>query len=135
MPLQKARLVIGIDTNILIRAITQDDPRQSKLAQKFLDGLTARNPGFISIVTLTEIAWVLSRGYGTDREELIGIIHALLTTAELRVERSDVVYRALRRWTHADFSDALIAELCLQAGCEEVVTFDKKARKVGMTLL
>jgi predicted nucleic-acid-binding protein len=129
--------VIGLDTNVLVRHVLQDDDRQSAAASAFLDALEPDDPGFVSLPVVVEIFWVL-RGVGQYRtEQITSVISALLSAAEVRVERSDLVARALRSTADgADFADALIAEIGRAAGCRTTVTFDRgAARRAGMSLL
>lgn len=130
--------MIGLDTNVVVRYLMQDDPQQAERAAAFIERqLLVGNPGFISLVVLTEIAWVLRSCYGIDRESLCRTIRALLETRQLWVERTDLVVRALRRYAGntADFSDALIVELARDNGCVETVSFDRKANSLGMRML
>lgn len=130
--------MIGLDTNVVVRYLVQDDPQQAGRATAFIEReLSADNPGFISLVVLTEIAWVLRSCYGIDRENISRTFRALLEARQLWVERTDLVVRALRRYAEntADFSDALIVELARDQGCDEIVSFDRKANAVGMRLL
>jgi len=87
--------VIGLDTNVLVRYLAQDDPAQSAAATRLLDGFTAEAPGFISIVTLVETAWVLARAYRTPQPGIAAIIERLLRARELVVEQSETHYLAL----------------------------------------
>ncbi len=129
----------GIDTNVLIRFIAQDDPVQSPAATRFMSSLNAEQPGFISSVVLAEISWVLLRRYRLSRTEIAQSIHDLLETAELIVENSGCAHRALAVYnagTSVEFADALIAEIASWAGADETVTFDKvAAAQAGMKLL
>jgi predicted nucleic-acid-binding protein len=125
--------VIGLDTDVVVRYLAQDDPKQSALATRFIEGtLTQENPGFVACVTLCEIAWVLAECYGAGRQRVREVIEKLLTTKQLVVESADLVSKALRAWddTAADFSDALIGEIARSHGGERVVTFDKAAAKL-----
>ena len=73
--------MVGIDTNVLVRYLTQDDPKQSAIATRYIEeGLSAENPGFVSTVTLCEIAWVLATSYGADRKGIRRTIENLLAT-------------------------------------------------------
>jgi len=123
--------VIGLDTNVLVRYLAQDEPSQSAAATQLLEGFTAEAPGFISTVTLVETAWVLARAYGTPQPDIAAIIERLLRTQELVVEQSETHYLALGtfRSTTADYSDAVIAQTGKRAGCHETVTFDRRAAK------
>jgi len=130
--------MIGLDTNVVIRYLAQDDARQSALATKFIEmRLSADNPGFIACVTLCEIAWVLAEAYRADRDRIRGVIEQLLATKQVVVESADVVWKALRAWKErGDFSDALIGQLALAHGADRTVTFDKGASKLaGFELL
>lgn len=130
--------MIGLDTNIVIRYLTQDDIKQSKIATKLIEStLTAKIPGFITLLTLVEISWVLESCYDQSKLDVVALLNELLITKQLLVERKDMAYIALKRSkeSNADFSDALIAVISENEGCERTYTFDKKAQTVGMELL
>jgi predicted nucleic-acid-binding protein len=131
--------VIGLDTNVLVRYIAQDDDRQSPVASRFIEGsLSAENPGFVSTVTLCELAWVLAESYGADRARIRQVMEGLLSAKQIVIEQADAVWKALRAWegAAADFSDALIGEIAISAGSDKTVTFDKGAAKLpGFELL
>ncbi len=130
--------MIGLDTNVLVRYLTQDDKKQSAKVNALIENeLTAQNPGFITAITLVEVVWVLESCYDQSKEGVLNVLHALLTTKQLVVEKADKVYMAMRRFANgnADFSDALITIFSEQEGCSRVVTFDKRAVNVGMELL
>ena len=130
--------MIGLDTNVVVRYLMQDEPQQAGRATAFIERqLSAENPGFISLVVLTEIAWVLRSCYDIDRDKISRTFRAMLETRQLWVERTDLVVRALRRYAGnaADFSDALIVELARDQGCTETVSFDRKANGLGMRML
>lgn len=130
--------MIGLDTNVVIRYITQDDPAQAKKATVLIEkGLSQKQPGFITLISLVEITWVLESCYGQSRTNILSVIQALLTTKQLVVENADIAYIALKRCraTQGDFSDALIAAVAEKAGCSKVMTFDRKAKAIGMTLV
>ena len=131
--------MIGLDTNVLVRYLVQDDEVQSSIASKIIDGLTRDDPGFISSVVLAEISWVLAISYKIGREEVGEVIEALLRSHELVFENAEAKYRALavyRDGSSVDFADALIAETAKLSGARETVTFDRKAaRESGMRLL
>lgn len=131
--------MIGIDTNVLVRYLTQDDPKQSAVATRFIEGsLSAENPGFVSTITLCEIAWVLAERYGADRKRIRATVEGLLATKQLVIERAELVWKALRAWegVPAEFSDALIGQIALADGSEKTVTFDRTAARLpGFELL
>jgi predicted nucleic-acid-binding protein len=127
--------MIGLDTSILVRYLTQDDPIQAEQANKIIeDNLTSRNPGFISSIVLVETVWVLEACYDQSKTAIEGIVSSLLTTRQLMVDEADLVYLALKRFSNgnADFSDAFIAVICESRGCTSILSFNKKARLVGM---
>lgn len=129
--------MIGLDTNVLVRYLVQDDPDQSALASAVIEDLDEGRRGFLSLVVLVELHWVLRRAYGVGAAEVLDVLDRLLRARELLVQDADLVRRAWRRAKGgADFPDALIAELGDAAGCEVTVTFDQQAaRSVGMRLL
>jgi predicted nucleic-acid-binding protein len=122
--------LIGIDTNILARAILQDDPKWTPVAQRFLSvDLTADAPGYVNLVTLVELIWTLGKSRQFNRTKLSELITSLLAAENLIVERPDLVTRALAAFEAggAGFADYLIAELNAAAGATHTVTIDGKA--------
>ena len=122
--------MIGLDTNVVIRYLTQDDAKQSPIATRLMEkALSSDDPGFISLVVLAEVVWVLVSLYSVDRTGVSDVVSALLTTEQLRVDSAELVWRTKRRYeaSKADFSDALIAECAVAAGCKRAVTFDRTA--------
>lgn len=125
--------MIGLDTNVVIRYVTQDDPRQSAAATRLFErSLSVDNPGFVSLVTVCEIAWVLAECYRADRDRIRAVIEGLLASKQILVQSAELVWKALRAWqgSPADFSDALIGELAVAEGAKKTVTFDKAAAKL-----
>jgi len=130
--------MIGLDTNVLVRYIMQDDPKQSSKAAKLIESLDAENPGFITIVSVVELYWVLTSSYELTGVQVAQALDAILRTKQLQVERADQVVRALRVFGHgkANFSDCLIERAASGAGCSQTMTFDVGAGKhAGMTLI
>ncbi len=131
--------MIGLDTNVVVRFLAQDDQIQSPIATRFISRLSRERPGFVSSVVLAEITWVLSRTYKSSREDIARTVEGLLRSAELIVENPDAAYRALGAYQasgSAEFADALIAQTAARAGATETVTFDQKAASaLGMRLL
>jgi predicted nucleic-acid-binding protein len=130
--------VIGLDTNVLVRYIMQDDVQQSLLASQLMESLTAAEPGFVSMVSVIELGWVLSGPFNLNREQLAQAIEALLHTKEVIVDRAETVWQALRLFQagQGDFADCLIERLSAAAGCRQTMTFDRGAVKhAGMLLI
>jgi predicted nucleic-acid-binding protein len=129
--------VIGLDTNVLVRYIAQDDPDQAAVATHLIERFSAEQPGFISTVTMVETVWVLTRAYKVPKASIIDIVEGLLRARDLIVEGAEVHYLALGVFqsSPADYADAVIAQSGRQAGCEETVTFDRAAANGLMRLL
>lgn len=128
--------MIALDTNVLVRYLTQDDVAQSAKAGALIeDELTPQNPGFVSSVVLAEIIWVLQGPYAVPRGEMIRIVGFLLGARTLVVEHAAAAARALRR-SGGDLADGLIHEIGKSAGCAKTVTFDRKfAKAEGVALV
>ena len=125
--------MIGLDTNILVRYITQDDAVQSALATKIIeDRLMEEHPGFISLVTMVETVWVLDRSYGLPAAEIAAAVERILQTDILSVQNEQEVFTAMvaLKAGIGSFSDALIGALGTRAGCAATLTFDKKAARL-----
>jgi predicted nucleic-acid-binding protein len=130
--------MIGLDTNVLVRYLVEDDEAQAAAAVRTIEDLSADDPGFVSMVVIVELVWVLRRSYRIPEVEIIPIIEKLLSSDELRLERAEVIRQAARdaMSTSADFADALIGRLGLAAGCGTTVTFDRSAADLpGMSLV
>lgn len=128
----------GLDTNVLARYVMQDDPRQSARATRLIESLSAESPGFVPVVTLVELVWVLSGSYGLSRSQVTTVLETLLRSRELLIDRAEIVAQALSRFGTAgvDFADALIERTAAAAGCEVTMTFDTgTAKAAGMTLV
>jgi predicted nucleic-acid-binding protein len=130
--------VIGLDTNVLVRYIMQDDARQSPKASKLIESLDGENPGYITLVCIIELYWVLTTSYELTDAQFMEALEAILRTRQLQVERADQVVRALRVLAagKADFADCLIERSASAAGCTKTMTFDVGAsRHAGMMLI
>jgi len=122
----------GLDTNVLVRYLVQDDTQQALLATKFIETqCTDESPCFIGQIVLCELAWVLESNYHQSREQIASIIEQLLQVGSLEVMEPEVVWRALDDYkkSNADFPDHLLARINQSRGCEATITFDKKAAK------
>jgi len=134
--------MIGLDTNVLVRYLAQDDAGQAALATRLIEEkLTATEQGFISLVVVAELCWVLGSLFDATTEELVATVEDLLNTPRFCMEKREVLQAAIGRFKTASsrkegLADALIAEIAASAGCKATMTFDKAAvRAAGMTLL
>jgi predicted nucleic-acid-binding protein len=124
----------GIDTNVLVRYILQDDPQQSQQANDFIEGeCSPNNPAFINGIILCELVWVLETAYEYERKEISEILDKILRVRQFYIDQPEITWQALRGYSQdgADFADHYIAYLNAKNGCEYTVTFDKKASKLN----
>lgn len=129
--------MIGLDTNVLVRFITHDDPVQTPVAIKLMRGLSPSSPGFVSLVAIAELTWVLTSLYRLEKSEVELVVENLLRSDALVVERSEIVWQAFRKFKTctAGFSDCLLEGSGAAAECLYTFTFDKRAVTAGMRLL
>ncbi len=121
--------MIGLDSNIILRAITGDDPVQSPMARGLLATLSMARPGVLNPVVLAETAWTLRARYKYPRPQIVACIENLLGSTAYKVVDRDAVSEALQvsKRETIEFADALIGELNRLAGCSTTVTFDEGA--------
>lgn len=130
--------MIGIDTNVLIRMIARDDPKQLRQAVAVMQTLTPKQPGWVGISCLLEVVWVLTSRLRVSRDGIANVLDDLLSIDSIVVEQSEVVAGALTQFRRgkAEFADCLIAASAHAAGCKRIVTFDEMAaRDAGMDLI
>ncbi|MBI3714005.1 MAG: type II toxin-antitoxin system VapC family toxin [Burkholderiales bacterium] len=130
--------MIGLDTNVLVRYFAQDDEIQSKKATKLIESLSDAAPGFISMVTLIELVWVMQGAYKAKKDSIVQILTLLLQTKEFIVENAEIAWQALAifRDSKSGFPDCLIERTGNKYGCEYTATFDLDAAATsGMRLL
>lgn len=130
--------MIGIDTNVLVRYIAQDDAAQARKATALVEReCTESAPGFVGLVVLVELVWVAESCYTASREDVARIVRRVLGTKQLVVQDAETVWQALRQFEagKADFADYLIERCAAAAGCDQTVTFDREAARAAMRLL
>ena len=130
--------MIGLDTNVLVRYLAQDDPDQAARATRVVEQeLTVDTPGFIGLIVLVETVWVLQRLYRAGAEEIRETVADLLGSRSIVIENRGVVASALAISTKnsSGFADAIIAASALNAGCDRIVSFDRRAVHAGMRLV
>ncbi len=131
--------MIGIDANVLVRYLAQDDPAQSEAATRFIERSLGRHErGHVSLVTLAELNWVLRTRYAASREAMSEALLRIIADRRFTIQDEHAAWVALDayRAPGVDFSDALIAAVDRLHGCRKTVTFDRGASRVqGMSLL
>ena len=129
--------MIGLDTIVVVRYLTHDDPAQTAAAARVIDSLSLESPGFIALIVIVELVWVLEGSYRFKKNEIEQVLETLLRSKELVIERAEIVWQALRRFSasRADFADCLIERSAHAAECQYTVTFDRNAAAAGMRLL
>jgi predicted nucleic-acid-binding protein len=121
----------AIDTNVFVRLVTRDDPKQVAAAESF-----AARGGWISHLVLAEATWVLMSIYGLDSDAIAAAIEMLLNHQTLTVQDPETVGRALEHYRDnpaIGFSDCLILELARKAGHLPLGTFDRALSKLSGT--
>jgi predicted nucleic-acid-binding protein len=125
--------MIGLDTNVVLRYLLQDDPKQTRQANQIVDRqLSEQNPGFISLATVLEIVWVLRSLLKQNLSQIASHLENLLAADSFEVQNEQQVFEAvfaLKRNT-GEFEDALIGALNAWAGCSYTWTFDQKAARL-----
>lgn len=130
--------MIAIDTNIIVRALTDDDVAQSGAAKRLLAGLTPENPGFVCREVVIELVWVLERRYKLPRVTIGTAVLELISSGDLVVENDHAMVHAVYRYMQGgvDFADLMILGAADQQQATPLYTFDHKlARMGGATLL
>jgi predicted nucleic-acid-binding protein len=118
----------AVDTNVLVRLMTRDDPRQVKAAEAFV----ARG-AWVSHIVLVESMWVLMSVYDRSPPEIATAIEMLLSHKHLVLQDSDVVVAALAQYLEkpaTGFSDCLVLEVARKAGHLPLGTFDRNLSKL-----
>jgi len=120
--------VKGLDTNILVRYITQDDPEQSAVANEVIERFAEDKERFaIQPVVLCEMAWVLESAYQYTKSEIVSVLNQILRTVQFEIANKDIVWQALADYHNgkADFSDYFIGHANKKAGADVTLTFDQ----------
>lgn len=124
--------MIGLDTNVLLRAFVLDDGEQTERARRLIARCTADHPVYISAIALAEAIWVLEARYGYGRNAIAAIVEQLLMAADVVLEHEESVRSVARTFLrhNVDFADVLMAHIGAAAGCKATATFDKRAAKL-----
>lgn len=131
--------MIGIDTNVLLRLVVEDEPKQNQAVKDFFGMRSASDPAYVGLVVMAEFTWLLRKRYGYSKDQISDVVLDLLESVDLVIERPDLIEEAavLSRQPRVDFADVLISRLAQDRGCTTTVTFDADAaqRIPGMDLL
>ncbi len=131
--------MIGIDTNVLVRYITQDDELQSNIATEFIENYCSNgNKIFVNHLVICELVLVLKKCYKLSKPKTINIIQHILQVSQFSIENSQIIWQALTDYKKgsADFADYVVGRTNIFNNCDETITFDKKAGKsMGSSLL
>jgi len=120
----------GLDTNVVIRYLVQDDPIQSAIATHLIEQECSETErGFICHIVLCEVIWVLKTCYKLPKSNLVEIIQTLLEIRQLSLQEPQVVWESFQiyQYSNADFSDVLLSKVNQLNGCKYTVSFDAKA--------
>jgi len=124
--------MIGLDTNVLVRYLVQDDAAQAFAATRLVESACSeQSTGYISVVVLVELVWVLAAAYEYERDVIASVLGQILRTTEFTVEDGDLAWQAVREFENgnAGFADCLLAHRNRASGCSTTFTFDRKAAK------
>ncbi|MFA5057475.1 MAG: type II toxin-antitoxin system VapC family toxin [Opitutaceae bacterium] len=120
--------MIAIDTNLLVRHLTQDDAAQAaRVTRLFAEAAANDELVLLTDIVLCETSWVLTRFYGVKRADLVHALERMLADAQFAFQHRPEVEGALRAWRtgRGHFADHLIASLARGAGCRTTYTFEK----------
>jgi predicted nucleic-acid-binding protein len=118
----------AVDTNILVRIITRDDPRQLVTAETYI----ARG-AWVSTLVLAETSWVLGAVYDLRHDDIATVVEMLLSHEHLSLQDPEVVAAALEQYRKVPalgFTDCLVVEIARKAGHLPLGTFDKRLARV-----
>ncbi len=130
--------MIGLDTNVIVRLLVQDDAAQLRRVQKAVEKECSKdNPGLINSIVLVETVWVLDRAYGYGREDIVHAVETLLQIKEFKIQCQDEAWEALKHYRsgNADFADCYLAAINHNLGCTDTLTLDKKAARMASFLV
>ena len=122
--------MIALDTNVLVRLVTRDDPKQADLARQVMES----DRSWVSKTVLLELEWVLRYSYGLPRETIARVVTSLLGNRAIEIEDRSAVVHALRWYTGGlDFADAL--HLSSSRSAERFATFDQRLAGTAKALV
>jgi len=123
----------GLDTNVLVRWLVEDDDRQTLRAQGLFEAVRVNQTSlFVPVTVMLELEWVLRSRYQFDRATVLGTFNALLETQELQFQEEAALERAvhLYRLGLAEFADCVHAGIGAAAGRAPMWTFDERGARL-----
>lgn len=126
--------MISLDTNLLVRLLTNDEPKQAQKVRSALDqAQLAQERIWVSDLVACELVWVLQRLYGYDKAQIIFALDTLLKFQGLEFQSTQAVKKSVgdMRRGQPDFADILMGHLSVAKGADFVLTFDKQAAKLA----
>jgi predicted nucleic-acid-binding protein len=126
--------MIALDTNVLVRLLTNDEPAQVEAARLALDKAVSKAQRiWVSTIVLCELVWVLQGLYGYNKPHIVTALNTLLGFSGLEMQQHTLVRNAIDTYqtANADFADVLLGLISLQEGADYMLTFDKKAAKLS----
>jgi predicted nucleic-acid-binding protein len=131
--------MIGLDTNVLVRLLTADEPAQLKAATRLLSAHEGEAGAFfVNDMVLVELVWVLGRAYAFGRDDVLRAVSSLLASDGFAFEDRERLGHAIElcRSQACDFADTMIALKNMAAACEYTASFDRAMRALpGIKLL
>jgi predicted nucleic-acid-binding protein len=124
-----------IDTNVILRYLLNDVPKQSKASSKLMEKLASGENAYLHDVVIAELVWTLEKFYKVPKSKIRKVISELLLIKGLLVSNKNILLKALEIFDgkNIDFADALIASMAMESEVE-VITFDKDFRKVNVPI-
>jgi predicted nucleic-acid-binding protein len=130
--------VIGIDTNVLVRYLTQDDPVQARKVDTFMaSAIESGDRLHVDDIVLCELVWVLRAAYRFGKPVIAAALDKVMSTAIFSFDDRDRLREALADYLEGagDFSDYVIGRRNLRAGCEHTVTLDRPLNRERFFML
>ena len=125
--------MIGLDTNVVVRLLVQDDAAQLRRVRKTLAReCSEENPGLIGSIVLVETVRVFECAYQYGRMDIARALETLLRIRELEVQCRNEAWEALTHYRNEkdDFSDCYLAAVNRSLGCTDTLTLDRQAARL-----
>lgn len=130
--------MIGIDTNVLVRYLTQDDAIQARKVDTFLNAAVEEGSRLrVDDIVLCEVVWVLRAAYRLSKPTIVAALDRVLATAIFSFDDREILRGALADYLDGpgDFADYVIGRRNARAGCEHTATFDRQLSSASSFLV